>query len=139
MLNHITNFLIHTTWRWAAVPWFFASVAVLMGAALLLRRFGGAPLILLVVGTAAFVLERAIEVGLTFLFEFSVGPYPGVAYAAGPTLGFNPAFYTAQHISHLVGSICFPIGFFWYALRATRASNHAMERTADRSAARNEG
>ena len=120
MLNHITNILIDTMMRWSAVPWFLASVAVLIGATFLLRRFGGAPLILLVIGAGAFVLERAIEVGLTFLFHFIHGPYPDVAYAAGPCLGFNPMFYAAQHISHLVGSICFPIGFFWHALRHTR-------------------
>jgi hypothetical protein len=133
MSQHLKNSLIDATWRWGAIPWFFASLAVLVGATLLLRRFGGAPLIVLVIGAAAFVLERAIEIGLTALLMFIPGPYPGVAYANGPCLGLNPAFYTAQHISHLVGSICFPVGFFWYALRATRASNQAMQRTADRS------
>lgn len=137
MLSSLTNSLIDGLHRWGAVPWLIASATVLVGAAFLLRRFGGAPLVLLVIGAAAFVLEHAIDVFLTFLLEYIVGPHPGTVFARAvwPACLPDQAFDTAKRISQLVGGICFPIGFFWYALRATRASNQTMQRTADRPSA----
>jgi hypothetical protein len=134
MLALLTNNLIVELNRWRAVPWLFASVAVLAAAVFLWRRFGGAPLVLLIVGAAAFVLEYAIDVLLTFLMEYIVAPNPSTALARAvwPTCVENPAFDEAKHISHVVACICFPIGFVWYALRTARTPNRAMQRTPTR-------
>ena len=131
MVALLTNNLIVELNRWRAVPWLLASVVVLLGAFFLWRRFRGAPLILLMIGAAAFVLEYAIDFSLTFLMEYVVAPHPGTAFARAvwPTCVENPAFDEAKHIVHLLACICFPIGFFWYALRITRVPKQAMQLT----------
>src|ERR1041385_152298 len=130
----LTNSLIDGLHRWEAVPWLIAWSAMLVAATLLLRRFGGASLVLLVIGAAAFVREHAMDVFLTFLLEYIVGPHQWTAFARAvwPSCLPDPTFDIAKHILRLIGFICFPIGFFWYALRTTHVSNHAMERTPDR-------
>src|SRR3954465_13899837 len=105
MQNSFANSLIDAFWRWNAVPLLVTSLATLVGAAFLLRRFGGASLVLLVIGAAAFVLEHAIDVFLTVLLQYVVGPHPGTAFARAvwPSCLPDPAFDTAKRISHLVG------------------------------------
>jgi len=131
MLALLTNNLIVGLNRWHAVPWLFASVVVLLGAFFLWRRFGGAPLVLLMIGATAFVFEYAIDCFVTFLMVYVVAPDPNTAFARAvwPTCVANPAFDEAKHILHLLGCICFPVGFFWYALQTTRLPSQAMQPT----------
>src|SRR4051812_42799288 len=120
MLLSVPNSLIELR-RWHEVAWLIASIAVLVGAVFLLRRFRGTPLILLVIGSAAFVLNSTLQVTLTLLLLYNAHhntwhshdwwlryPEPNLSLIATSCRG--------------IGGIFFSIGFLWYALRATRAS-----------------
>jgi hypothetical protein len=100
------------------------SLVVSVASIIMLRRVGGWPAILLVVGSVGYLLVTAQNT--LFMYDYS---YHWISL---------PAFW--EHWSMLLffrisglASLCFPVGFLWFSLRLTRASNKAMQRTAPRS------
>src|SRR5438105_4245851 len=99
------------------------SLAVAIGSFLIYRRFADGPTLLMLVGAAAnFII-------------FSHGTFITYAALTHDWIALDSfAFSCGQsvHTIATVASICFPVGFLWHAWRR-RSSNHAMERTSDRS------
>ena len=97
---------------------------VIVAAALLLRRFRGVPAILVLIGAVA-MLGQSLIISLTI-------HHP----ALDRLLDAHPdAFNVVHDLLMRYVSFCFPVGLLWLSWRIRRtAPNHAMERTADRSA-----
>jgi hypothetical protein len=106
-----------------AEPQTLFSLAVAVGSFLIYRRFTDGPTLLMVVGAIAnFII-------------FSHGSFITYAALRHDWIALDSFAFSCWLFVHAiatVASICFPVGFLWHAWRR-RSSNHAMERTSDRS------
>ena len=100
---------------WLAVP-----VPVFVASLILFRRVGGKPLLLLLIGSTAYLLWQGIDLFLEFLGPFAL-KYHGSWFIQRVWPGCTPdrAFDIAVQILRAI-SLCFPVGFIWFALRSTR-------------------
>ena len=94
---------------------------VLMACISLYMRFGGIPVVLLLIGSTALLMERIIAVGIILLMPYVV-THPNTAFvrAVWPTCTPNPAFYDAMAVLSGVGWPCLFLGFLWFSLRIAR-------------------
>ena len=102
----------------AKLLWMSIPLPVVIGSLLLLRRFGGVPPILLLIGSAAFLLERAVEVSLSLLLPYIVTHQDTLFVRF--ILPTSPTVFDLEYSLLLITSVCFPIGFIWFTLRFTR-------------------
>lgn len=122
MTDSVTNRIIDGLHQWAGVPALLLAVTVLVASAVLSRRSTGVPQIMLVIGSAAFVFERMLDVTFTFLAHY-VASHLELWQSRNSWIRYpDVTFYSARNILHVLGTICFCIGFLWYALRTTRSS-----------------
>ena len=88
-----------------------APLAVLIGSVILLRKQGGVPAILQIVGCAAYLIYFWFEI---FVAETSA------PYTFGP--GNYPSWTWLDVARYSLGILilCYPVGFIWFVLRVTR-------------------
>jgi hypothetical protein len=101
------------------------SLVVAVASIILFRHSGGWPGILLVVGSVGYLLVTAQNTFFMYATEHNW-------ISLQSRLWEHWSVSLFFRISGLA-SLCFPVGFLWFALRASRASNQAMQRTAPRS------
>jgi hypothetical protein len=99
-------------------------LCVVVGAVLLWKRTRHASALVQLVAASLLVMDWAI----TGIYE--------LASESNTWLGtrfWSEPFQTVRHFTVSVALVVFPIAYLWYAF-TQKASNHAMERTSDRSA-----
>ena len=116
------------------ILWLLTPIPVFIGSLILFRRVGGKPLLLVLIGSIAYLTWHAIDLFLTTLFPFVLENHSSwFIQAVWPTCTPHWAFDASMRILRAI-SLCFPAGFVWFALRAKRnAPNQALEPTASRS------
>ena len=106
----------------ATVVWLSIPLPVVIGSILLLRRFGGAASVLLLIGSGALLLERLVELGVRFLVSYAMTHQDSalgrVLWPAASST--SPTVFDAEYILLIIASLCFPVGFIWFAFRFTR-------------------
>jgi hypothetical protein len=114
--------------------WLLVPIPVFIGSLILFRSGGGKPLLLVLIGSIAYLIWHAIDLFLTVLFPFVLENHSSwFIQTVWPTCTPHWAFDTSMHILRAI-SLCFPIGFVWFALSAKRnAPNQTLQPAAGRS------
>jgi hypothetical protein len=113
--NSLEKFVIVPLLLWLVVP-----IPVFIGSLILFRRVGGLPLLLVLIGSIGYLLWHGIDTFLDVLFPLV--PYhhdSAFIQAVWPTCTAHWAFPVAMSVFQAL-SLCFPVGFVWFALRAAR-------------------
>jgi hypothetical protein len=88
------------------------SILLGVGSLLLFRRGGGPAAFLLVIGSAGWFVFWSLNAFSEYTFTKEPGPLDGCIYR-------HWSLCILEHVG-VVATLCFPIGFLWLALRASR-------------------
>jgi hypothetical protein len=100
--------------------WLIVPIPVFIGSIILFRRVHDVPALLILIGSIGYLLWHGIDLAMQLIMPYALEHHDSrFINAIWPTDTPHPAFDIAGHVLRGV-SLCFPIGFVWFALRATR-------------------